>query len=570
MRIQQQEEIEIDGLSGSDGIAIGPILVLNAEKKRIQPKKIKSSSILEHLKRYTTAKQNFLRELDDLTINLDRKTAGILETQKHIVSDVEIEKMINGAIEINLNSVDFAIYKVFNQFIERLRESGSELFQQRIIDIENIRDRLIELSCEDEKVVEIEKGAILIVKEISPTDLVSYYEKGVAGLVMDRGGITSHATIIAQSLDIPCLVSTKIAVKVAHSAKNAILDCKNGKLYLDPTKERLSNFKQVLKKDNKAKDELKTGTQSSETLDGYTFHLRANIEFAQELELANHYSAEGIGLLRTEALLYGGMAKKSEIEQEKYYESILSNSTGPVVIRLFDVGGDKLNIHTQDEANPFLGWRGIRMLLDEEEMLIGQLKSIFRSSGKHPGRVRILVPMVSILEEIKELKVIIELVKNQLIRNGELIDNAITIGIMIEVPSVALLADHFAKEVDFFSIGTNDLTQYTLAVDRGNEQIGRLYQHHHPAVWQLIHKTKLAADENNIDLSVCGELAGDVIGASCLVGMGINDLSMSPALIPKVKDSLKKRSKIELENFSSAVLKCATHTEVQELYKNWD
>tara|TARA_R110000868_G_scaffold368227_1_gene631201 strand:- start:30679 stop:32391 length:1713 start_codon:yes stop_codon:yes gene_type:complete len=570
MSIQTRGEISIKGLPGSDGIAIGKVLVVDQKKTKIQPKKIKSDNIFIHLKRYSKAKKSFLKELDDLANNLDQKTAGILETQKHIVSDIEIGKRINASIEVDNYSVDYSIYNIFNQFIERLRESGSELFQQRIVDIENIRDRLISLSCEDEKELEVEKGAILIVKEISPTDLVSYHEKGVSGLIMDKGGVTSHAAIIAQSLNIPCIVSTKVAVQNAGFAKQAILDGPNGELILDPSKEKLREFRKKIREIQKTKLSQKSTKRVSETLDGIPFHLRANIEFPQELSIAKQYGAEGIGLLRTEALLYGGIAKKSEIEQDKFYEEILSNGSGPVTIRLFDVGGDKLSAHTPDEANPFLGWRGIRMLLDEKETLKSQLRSILKVAGKFPGRVKILVPMVSVFEEIIEIKQAIDNVEKELNKEGVTFDESVPIGIMIEVPSAALLAKHLAKEVDFFSIGTNDLTQYTLAVDRGNEQICKLYQHQHPAVWQLIKLTKEAADEQNIELSVCGELAGDVLGATCLLGMGINDLSMSPSSILRVKEALVMRTSKEMKRISEEVLGCRTTSEVRELYKKWD
>ncbi len=570
MSIQKNGEISIKGLPGSDGIAIGKVLVIDHKAKKIQPKKIKSDSILTNLKLFASSRQKFLKELNELSNNLDQKTAGILETQKHIVSDIEIEQKINISIEDDHYSVDYSIYKVFNEFIERLRESGSELFQQRIIDIENIRDRLIALACENEgNILEVENGAILIVNEISPTDLISYHEKGISGLIMDRGGVTSHAALIAQSLNIPCIVSTKIAVQSASLAKQAIIDASNGELVLNPSKEKLSEFRKRIRKLKRARKVLKSSKSASETKDGVSFHLRANIEFTQELELADRCGAEGIGLLRTEALLYEGFIKKSESEQDKFYEEILQNSSGPVTIRLFDVGGDKLNSHTPEEANPFLGWRGVRMLLDEKEMLISQLRAILKISGKYPNRVKILIPMISVFEEVTEVKNTIKQVKKALDKEGIEIDNAVQVGIMIEIPSAALLANHLAKEVDFFSIGTNDLTQYTLAVDRGNDQISKLYQQHNPAIWQLIKLTKTAADEHKIDLTVCGQLAGDVLGAICLIGMGITDLSMSSASISRVKKALITYSSEELSKISEYVLSCKSTAEVHDFYKKW-
>lgn len=560
----------IKGLTGSEGIAIGPVLVVDDKRKKIQPKRIKADAIYIHLQRFAKAKTAFLKELDELTSNLDKKTAEILETQKHIISDREIEQKINAVIEVELYDVEYAIYGTFNEFIERLRESGSELFQQRIVDLENLRDRLILLACDNDKELEIEDGTILVLQDISPTDLVSYHDKGIKGLVMDKGGITSHAAIIAQSLNIPCIVSTKVGVKHASNSKKAVLDASSGELILNPSRAVLSEFKKKIREINKAQKAFIKAGDRSETKDGFPFHLRANIEFEQELILANEFKAEGIGLLRTEALLFGGMSHRSELEQDKYYESILSGISGPVTIRLFDVGGDKLHSQTPDENNPFLGWRGVRMLLDEKAMLGGQLRSILKCAGKYPGRIRILVPMVALIEEIVEVRKAMEEVQKSLMDTGVTIDESIPLGIMVEVPSVALLADKFAKEVDFFSIGTNDLTQYALAVDRGNERICSVYQQHHPSVWQLIKTTVKAANENAVPVSVCGELAGDKLGALCLLGMGVNDLSMSPGSIPKVKEALTSRSMLELKDLSDRVLDCSTTEQVRALMNSTD
>lgn len=570
MNIQNQEEIIIYGLKGSEGIAIGSVLAVEEKKSRIHPAKIKSRSVSAHLKRFSKAKLLFQQELEELSNNLDSKTAEILETQKHIVADQEIEHRVNSAIEESLYAVDFAIYTVFNEFIERLRESGSELFQQRIIDLENLRDRLIDLSNENEKKLNVEKGSILIAKEVSPTDLVAYHEKGVIGLVLDKGGITSHAAIIAQSLNIPCIVSSKNGLKSALFSKKAILNASSGELILNPSKERLSEFKKKIRELNRFQKAQLKSSERPETKDGFPFHLRANIEFEQELEIAIKNGAEGVGLLRTEALLYGGIAKKEEKVQDHFYNTILQGSKGPVVIRLFDIGGDKISLNSSPEDNPFLGWRGIRMLLDEKEMFTGQLRSILKCAGKYPGRIRILVPMVSVVEEIVEVRNSIERIQCELLEQEEAVDENVPLGVMIEVPSAALIAHHLAKEVDFFSIGTNDLTQYALAVDRGNEKICSLYQQHHPAVWQLIKLSVDAAKENDIEISVCGELAGDVVGAACLVGLGVNDLSMSPTSIPKVKQMLNNRSISELEKFSNLVLSCSTTSEVLNLYKALD
>ncbi|MCG8373203.1 MAG: phosphoenolpyruvate--protein phosphotransferase, partial [Balneolales bacterium] len=511
MNNELSTQLTVKGLTGSDGIAIGSVLVVNEKKKVVQPTKIRSTEIRLHLERFAKAKERAVQELDAILQNLDSSSAEIIEAQKHIISDEEIVRRVNHLIEIQSFSVDFAIYDTFSGFIERLKESGSELFQQRIIDLENLRDRLIALSCENENQINVEKGAILIAKEISPTDLVSYHEKGVTGLVLDKGGITSHAAIIAQSLNLPCIVSAKRAVKSSLNTKKAILNATEGRLILNPDKETLAEFKNRIKEANKQQRATLRTSDRSETKDGKPFTLSANMEFVQEIPFVKKSKAKGIGLLRTEALLYGGIENRKEEKQDQFYNIILHKTKGPVTIRLFDVGGDKLSVVAKEEDNPFLGWRGIRMLLDEKEILHTQLRSVLKVSGKYPGRVRILVPMVSSVEEIRQVKSEMEFVERQLLEEGVPTDTKIKIGVMVEVPSVAMLAKHFAKEVDFFSVGTNDLTQYTLAVDRGNERISSLYQHYHPSVWQLIKVTHEAALEQGIEMSVCGELAGDLV-----------------------------------------------------------
>lgn len=561
------EEKIIHGLASSEGIAIGPVWVIDNAKQAVSAKKIRPIQIRTHLKRFAKAKELFLNELEALSINLDSATKEIFEAQKHIVADADIESRVNHLIEQDRFSVDYSIFNTFGQFIEKLKESGSELFKQRIVDLENLRDRLIELSNDSGKQYKIPRDSILIVKEISPTDLVAYYDQGIKALVMDKGGITSHAAIIAQSLNIPCVVSAKTAVQFAKSAEKVVVDSNEGTIILSPSSSTLLAYKAKIKDFQRLQRENLKLKEQSVTKDGFKFHLRANVEFVQEMDQVKKCGADGIGLLRTEALLYGGLEKRSFEEQAKFYNQILDQSTGVCTIRLFDVGGDKLKIKSGDEDNPFLGWRGIRMLLDEREMLETQLMAILAVSGKHLGRIQILVPMVTDIFEIREVKAIISLVQNKLDQQGIQYDHYLKLGIMVEVPSVALLANHFAKEIDFFSIGTNDLTQYALAVDRGNERICSLYQHKHPAVWQLIYQTIYAAKKNSIQLSVCGELAGDPIGAAALIGMGVNDLSMSPHNIPKIKHLLSTNTQLKFKELAQKVLNSATLAEVNSTFK---
>ncbi|MEX2362633.1 MAG: phosphoenolpyruvate--protein phosphotransferase, partial [Balneolaceae bacterium] len=527
------------------------------------PKSIKASSINTHKKKFLEAKVRFLNDLDKMGRELnDPGSAEIIDTQRQIIKDPEIEKSAFEIIEHKLLSVDFAVYQTLCQFIERLKESGSELFRQRIVDLEDIRDRFISIIQNNQSTRPVKKGSIIITSEISPTDLVSFYENGIAGLVMDKGGVTSHAAIIAQSLGIPCVVSTKKAVKEAANCKNVIVDGSTGQVFFNPAKERINEYRKKLSELNKVIKKASNDDDVFETLDGFPFRLMANIEFEAELPKVKEFGAQGVGLLRTESLLFGKRLKKSTEEQVAFYSNIIETIEGPLTIRLFDVGGDKVSVHPIKEANPFLGWRGIRMLLDEKELLRNQLRAILKVAGHFPGKIKFLVPMISVLEEVHEIREEIESMQSQLLSEGEKIDENIPLGLMVEVPSVALSAFQFAKEVDFFSMGTNDLTQYTMAADRGNEHICELFQHHHPSVLRMIKLTVEGADKADIEVCACGELAGEEIGAACLLGLGVRELSMTPHSIPKIKDLLSSRTKKDFENFVSKAIEASTSKEV--------
>lgn len=565
----QAEEIILQGQPTGRGIAIGEVFVLDIKQKEVPPTAIKETSVKNHKSKFLKAKEQFMAELDLMERDLhDADSAEIIQSQKQIIKDPEIEKGVFDIIENKLLHADYAIYQTYCQFIERLKESGSELFRQRIVDLKDIRDRLISLVRDEQETTPVKKGSVIITNEISPTDLVSYYENGISGIVMEKGGITSHATIIAQSLGIPCVLCAPKAVKEAADQKKVILDGATGEVFFNPSKERISEYRKKLKA---FQIEIKKSSDNDvfETEDGFPFRLLANIEFEAELPKIKEFSAQGVGLLRTESLLFGKRIRKSEEEQAEFYNKIIENIPGSLTIRLFDVGGDKTSLRPMLETNPFLGWRGIRLLLDEKELLRNQLRAILKTAGKYPGKIKFLIPMISVIEEVHEIRDEIELVQTELLSEGEKIDETVPLGLMVEVPSVALSSFQFAKEVDFFSLGTNDLTQYTMAADRGNEYISKLFQHYHPSVLKLIQLTVEGAEKADIDVCACGELAGDEIGAACLYGLGIIELSMVPHSIPKIKDLLTSRTKSDFENLAAQAIEAATSKEVETIFNNW-
>lgn len=557
----------ISGISASTGVAIGDIYCINQKRRKILPKLISKDLVEQHIADFYNARNLLVAELGDMLSYLDGSTSEIIETQKQIVLDVEIETRVLATIKEEFSSCDYAIYQTFSDFIERLKESGSELFRQRIVDLENLRDRLINLVCRDDNSVSIKKGTILVTKDLSPTELIAYHESGISGLVMEKGGVTSHAALIAQSLEIPCIVSAKNATSKARNV-SGILDGREGKLIINPSDDECRNYKKVLKKQKNARRRiLKNITEPSVTKSGTAFTLAANIEFESELKNLDKYNAKDIGLLRTEGLLFKG--KTSFEAQKAFYNSVLNAVSGTVTIRLFDVGGDKLSSKLPTEANPFLGWRGIRMLLDERNILDNQIKALLVCASEHPGRIQMLVPMISVEEEILELNQIVEKIESELLAEGIQLDVKVPIGAMIEVPSAALNAENLANNLDFMSIGTNDLTQYTLAVDRGNERICSLYQQYHPAIWRLIEITSQAAKKKNIPVSVCGELAGTPLGASGLIGLGVTNLSMISVSIPKVKEELISHTDSQFEILAKRFVEASNTKEVQNIFEDW-
>ncbi|MDR9415792.1 MAG: phosphoenolpyruvate--protein phosphotransferase [Gracilimonas sp.] len=559
-------EKHLNGRGIGTGIGIGKAIVIDIETKEVEPTSIAEHDVELNKNKFIKANKSLTEELDILANELKNKgTHEIIEAQMQIIQDPEIKKNVFSIIQKDLLSVDYAIYSTYCKFIERLKESGSELFKQRIVDLEDIRDRLIAIVCNQTHKHPVKKGDIVVAKDISPTELVAFYEKEIAGLVMEKGGPTSHAALIAKSLALPCVVSVEKATHNIQEGMQLILDSENGILIHQPDKKTLNAFRK--KKRDHQKVSARQCRETFETKDGTPFQLFANIEFEAELPKVAENGARGVGLLRTESLLFGSRIRKGQEDQEVFYTHILEGTAGPVTIRLFDVGGDKTTARATKEDNPFLGWRGIRLLLDERQLLQNQLKAILKVSGQYPGRIKILVPMVSVMEEVAAIKKEMEEAKAALQSEGCKIDEGIQFGLMVEVPSVAISAQEFASEVDFLSIGTNDLTQYTMAVDRGNERISELFQHYHPSVLRLIKMTQDGAKKGNADLSVCGELAGDPVGVAFLIGAGITDLSMLPHTIPHIADLISRFRINEFQSFTSGALNCTTSVEVHDLFK---
>ena len=547
------EEHRIAALAASPGIAIGTVhryrrVRLETDSTPIDPSECEAQE------------ERFARALDLVEDELNRiatlartemgdDSSAIIETHIQMLRDPELNKLVVTHIRKHLKAADAAVYDAFETFLKRLRSAGNAYFAERITDIADVRDRILYRLQHDASSHAPLSGSILVAEDLTPTEVVELSRLGLRAIVLLAGGLTSHASIIARSMSIPKLVACKGAVTFSVEGDTAIVDAKSGVFILHPADATVAEYQDRLHDLERHRSEVESmAALPSVTACGEPIALRANIEFEPELPHLASSGAMGIGLLRTESFFMDAQQGTVASQQSFYEHAAEASGSHPVTIRLFDVGGDKITDLRESEDNPFLGWRGIRILLDRRELLREQLRAILGAAGAHPGRIRIMAPMVTMLDEVHELRLEVDRVQQERVMGGKPIDPDVPIGIMVEVPAVALQAEEFADIADFFSIGTNDLTQYTLAVDRGNPLISELYQHHHPAVYRLIRMTVQAANRKGIPVAVCGELASDPDAAELLIGLGLRDLSMSPAAIPEVKARLRSRTCAEMRS----------------------
>ena len=561
----------LSGKPAAQGIGIGTVWILPDENKAIRPEKIKKNEIEKHLNKFESAREYLTIEYEKLkNIPADYELAEIIDAQIQTLNDPEVKLSIEKKIRVDYYTVEYAIFSTFNEYIQLLQVANAKWANERMIDVVSIRDEMIEATWEKKKDFDVKEGQVVFATDISPTNMVKLSHIKISGIVMKKGGFTSHAVILSQSLGIPCVINANWDRLSLKKGYDVIIDGSTGQVILWPSWNQTAEYrKRRLDGLVRYEKALEWAQKANRTTCGYPFVLRANVEFLEELPRLESHGAKGIGLLRTETLLFE--AEEFDVNQQvNFYRNVAKASkSGSVTIRLFDAGGDKILENSDFESNPFLGWRGVRMLLDKKDLLKNQLEAIYRVSGEFPGKLKILIPMVSRLEEILAVKKLSKTVQRALSKKSVHFDEGVKIGVMVEVPSIALTAGRIAKHCDFFSIGTNDLTQYTLAVDRGNERISYLFDSFHPAIWKLIKMTKDAADRHGIPVAICGEMASKPEAAACFLGMGINDLSMNTASLPAVKSVLCSHARKEMEKLSADVLKSEALKEIHELLEPW-
>jgi phosphotransferase system enzyme I (PtsI) len=560
------------GVPASPGVAIGKAFLLNRETVEVKEEKVDENEIQKEILKFKKALDETKRELfktkEKVAKRIDSDHAKIFEGQILILEDNLINDRVIERIKQTRNNAEFVYKKVIDQTIQALSSSTDEYLKERILDINAVSSRLIYnlLGIKHLTLESIDSPVILIARTLSPADVVHMKKESILGFATDVGGVTSHVALLAKSMEIPAVVGLKNLFDQILNDQSIILDGTKGEVVICPDEETLKEFEKRRKYIVKKTAELsELRLLLAETQDKRKIELSANIELPQDTDSALEYGAQGIGLFRTEYLYLAQSDLPTEEEQYHAYQGVASKVfPRSVILRTFDLGGDKFgqNLGSLYEANPFLGWRAIRACLDLPEIFKIQLRAMLKASAKK--NIKIMFPMISEVEELKSAKAILEEVKDELREKRIPFDENMEVGIMVEIPSAALAGDSLAKESNFFSIGTNDLIQYTLAVDRGNERIAHLYQGFHPAVLKLIKETIDAGHRNGIWVGLCGEMAGDPLATVLLVGMGVDELSTSAMAIPEIKKIVRSVTFEEAQKVAQQVLTLSTISDIKK------
>jgi phosphotransferase system enzyme I (PtsI) len=488
-----------------------------------------------------------------------------------VLSDPDLIDQTHAVIDNDKVNAEFAFKQVTDTFVAMFEGMEDNAYmQERAADIKDVRKRVLArlLNVTLPSPATIDEEVIIIAEDLTPSDTAQLNKKYVKAFVTDIGGRTSHSAIMARSLEIPAIVGTKNITELVKEEDYLIVDGMEGEVIINPSEEDISSFNKKAEEFAQLKaewDRLKD--ESSLTKDGKHVELAANIGTPKDLEGVNNNGGEAIGLYRTEFLYMDSAELPSEDEQFDAYKKVLEGmGDKPVVVRTMDIGGDKElpYLELPEEMNPFLGYRAIRVSLDQDSVFRTQLRALLRASVH--GTLRIMFPMIATLPEFRAAKAILEEEKAKLIEEGTEVSDSIEVGIMIEIPAAAVLADQFAKEVDFFSIGTNDLIQYTMAADRMNERVSYLYQPYNPSILRLIKGVIDAAHSEGKWAGMCGEMAGDQIAVPLLVGLGLDEFSMSATSILKTRSLLRKLDTAEMKELADkALTECTTSEEVMAL-----
>jgi len=561
----------LKGVPASPGIAISKVFKLKSESISIDPTIVDDSSVDTEVEKFVKAVEKSKSELKSLQSKVVRKVglenAKIFDVHQLLLEDsVIIEETIHSIKKEN-KSAEFAFFHIMQKYENTLNGSSTNHFQNRSSDLRDVKRRVIRHIQGDrtDQLNQLSGSAVIVTNDLTPSDAVMLEKRKVLGFATDLGGRTSHAAIMARSMEVPSVVGLRRIFNLVEEGDRIVIDGNEGKVLIQPDEKTINHYRKLQEKyydTNRKLDEIRD--LKCLTIDGKEIELSANLEFSDEAESVKSHGAKGVGLYRTDYIYLTKKELPTEEEQFQEYRKIVKKiSPDPVIIRTMDLGGDKLpkSFLIPPQENPFLGWRAIRISLERKDIFETQLRAILRASGV--GNVKILFPMISGLDEVHECKKALENAKAELQKEGIKYDLDIEIGVIIEVPSAALLADKIAKEVDFLSIGTNDLVQYLLAVDRGNERIAYLYQHLHPAILRMIKQIIMAGHQEGVWVGMCGEMASDPLSTLILVGMDLDEFSVSPIAVPEIKKIIRSTEYREAARIAKKVLQFDRPSEVE-------
>jgi phosphotransferase system enzyme I (PtsI) len=560
------------GIPASPGITVGTVHLLRWEIPEVRHRIIRDEEVPAEIERLHRARTRAQERLTQIRDRVERtagpQEAAIFDVQRSILDDDALINDVEELIRQNLGAEKAFEITMF-EWSQKFSRAAHPMLREKVGDLKDVEIRVLTLLLDlpDHDPVDLPKGAkaILVTHDLTPSLTVQLDRDAIVAIATDAGTRTSHVAILARSLGLPAIVGLRTATQELSGGETAILDGSTGLLAINPTADEVAAYKERARQEAVAEEELRQlATLEAVTTDGVRITLRANVDLPEEAELAATSGAEGVGLMRTEFLVVGRATMPDEEEQYKAYTRVVKAFNGrPVVIRTFDVGGDKLPVGGYPtEPNPFLGWRAIRMCLDQPEIFSVQLRALLRAAVH--GDVHIMLPLVVTVDEVRAARALLDQAAADLEKRGVQFRRDVPLGVMIETPAAAVAAETFIDDVSFFSIGTNDLVQYTLAVDRGNANLATRFTPLHPAVLRLIGRTVDTARDNGLDVAVCGEMASQPLMAFALIGLGVRQLSVAPRSVPLVKRIVRGISAAQAAVAATAAKRARTAAESEQ------